>query len=187
MPKIPSYPPMTAPDGADEIPIEDISAGATKYITLTKLKEWLQALVSWVSPSNIDFSLMSSYAQTTTSQGSITGTETDLTSLSATITVPAGARVKITYALWVSTTVANDLARVFVKEGATYFGFNVQRLNAATAGFSMTGSIVIEGASAGAHTYKLSLLRQSGTGTLTSNAGTLNATNTVPFILAEIC
>lgn len=53
MPKIPSYPPMTAPDGADEIPIEDISAGQTKYITLTKLKEWFQSLTLWITTAMI--------------------------------------------------------------------------------------------------------------------------------------
>ena len=49
MPKIPGLPVMTSPDGADEIPIEDVSVTTTKYITLTKLKEWLQALVGWIS------------------------------------------------------------------------------------------------------------------------------------------
>lgn len=53
MPKIPSYPPMTTPDGPDAIPIEDISAGATKYITLTKLKEWLQSLTAWITTAMI--------------------------------------------------------------------------------------------------------------------------------------
>lgn len=49
MPKIPALPPMTSPDGADELPIEDVSTGNTKYITLTRLKEWLQALTGWVT------------------------------------------------------------------------------------------------------------------------------------------
>jgi hypothetical protein len=49
MPKIPSLPPMTSPDTADELPIEDVSASTTKYITLTKLKEWFQSLSGWIS------------------------------------------------------------------------------------------------------------------------------------------
>lgn len=49
MPKIPGMPVMTSPDGDDEIPIEDVSVTTTKYITLTKLKEWFQALVGWIS------------------------------------------------------------------------------------------------------------------------------------------
>ena len=51
MPKIPALPPMTAPDAADELPIEDVSVNTTKYITLTKLKEWFQALTGWISPA----------------------------------------------------------------------------------------------------------------------------------------
>lgn len=56
MPKIPALPPMTTVDTADQIPIEDVSTGNTKYITLTKLKEWFQSLAAWVGKSNIDFS-----------------------------------------------------------------------------------------------------------------------------------
>ena len=55
MPKIPALPPMTSPDGADQLPIEDASTGNTKYISLTRLKEWLQSFTAWVSKSNIDF------------------------------------------------------------------------------------------------------------------------------------
>lgn len=49
MPKIPALPPMTSVDTADELPIEDVSAGTTKYITLTKLKEWFQSLTAWIT------------------------------------------------------------------------------------------------------------------------------------------
>lgn len=53
MPKIPGLPLMNSPDGADEIPIEDVSVTTTKYITLTKLKEWLQSLVGWITTAMI--------------------------------------------------------------------------------------------------------------------------------------
>ncbi len=53
MPKIPALPPMTSVDTLDELPIEDVSAGTTKYITLTKLKEWFQTLTSWVFSENL--------------------------------------------------------------------------------------------------------------------------------------
>lgn len=53
MPKIPALPPMTSPDTADMLPIEDVSAGSTKYITLTKLKEWFQSLVGWITTAMI--------------------------------------------------------------------------------------------------------------------------------------
>lgn len=53
MPKIPALPPMTSVDTADELPIEDVSAGTTKYITLTKLKEWFQSLAGWITTAMI--------------------------------------------------------------------------------------------------------------------------------------
>lgn len=53
MPKIPGLPIMNSPDGADEIPIEDVSVTTTKYITLTKLKEWFQSLVGWITTAMI--------------------------------------------------------------------------------------------------------------------------------------
>ena len=40
---------MTSLDGDDEAPIVDDSAGSTKKFTLTQVKEWLQALVGWIS------------------------------------------------------------------------------------------------------------------------------------------
>lgn len=49
MPKISALPPMTTATADDEAPIVDDSVGDTKKFTLTVLKEWLQALVSWIS------------------------------------------------------------------------------------------------------------------------------------------
>lgn len=49
MPKISALPAMTTADGDDPAPIVDDSAGSTKKITLTKMKEWLQSLVGWIS------------------------------------------------------------------------------------------------------------------------------------------
>lgn len=51
MPKISALPAMTSADGADPAPIVDDSAGSTKKITLTKMKEWLQSLTAWISPA----------------------------------------------------------------------------------------------------------------------------------------
>ena len=51
MPKISALPAMTTADGADPAPIVDDSAGSTKKITLTKIKEFLQSLTAWVTPA----------------------------------------------------------------------------------------------------------------------------------------
>ena len=53
MPKISALPPMTSADGDDPAPIVDNSAGSTKKITLTKLKEWLQSVVGWITTAMV--------------------------------------------------------------------------------------------------------------------------------------
>lgn len=53
MVKISALPAMTTADGADPAPIVDDSAGQTKKITLTKLKEYLQSLTSWITTAMI--------------------------------------------------------------------------------------------------------------------------------------
>lgn len=51
--KISALPPQTTPDGADELPSNDVSATTTKKITLTVLKEWFQSLVGWITTAMI--------------------------------------------------------------------------------------------------------------------------------------
>lgn len=127
------------------------------------------------------------YADTASAQGSIVGTETDLTNLTTTVTVPAGGRaVKLTASLWPSTTAAGDVVRCYFKEGSTYLGFHTFKLPDATAGFNQSFSIYVPAPSAGSHTYKLTMHRQSGSGTITSNAGAISASNTKPFLMAEL-
>lgn len=55
MPKISALPALTAAADGDEIPINDISdsGGTTKKMTLTKLKEYLQALVGWITTAMV--------------------------------------------------------------------------------------------------------------------------------------
>lgn len=66
MPKITALPAMTSADGADPAPIVDDSAGTTKKITLTKMKEWLQSLTDWITGGMIDWSAASMAARVTT-------------------------------------------------------------------------------------------------------------------------
>lgn len=53
MPKISALPNQTTPDGADELPVNDVSATTTKKMTLTVFKEWLQSLTSWITTAMI--------------------------------------------------------------------------------------------------------------------------------------
>lgn len=51
MPKISALPNLIAAAADDELPIHDLSTTSTKKMTLTVLKEWLQSLTGWVTPS----------------------------------------------------------------------------------------------------------------------------------------
>lgn len=54
MPKINALPPMTTAADDDVLAVDDVSASnATKKLTLTKLKEWLQSLVGWITTAMI--------------------------------------------------------------------------------------------------------------------------------------
>ncbi len=112
-------------------------------------------------------------SQVTTGQASIT-TETDLTGLSVTVTVPAGGRkVKITASVVIDNSVTTDTSIVYIKEGSTYLQSRItwQASGYKPLEFSWTGT-----PTAGSHTYKVSLARNSGTGTTSSNAGVVAST-----------
>lgn len=102
MPKISALPAMTTADGADPAPIVDDSAGSTKKITLTKLKEWLQSLTAWVTRPQIDWTTFSNNiktAVTTTANTPTNGVNTNLSgngaSLSFTLTGAGYAHVYV--------------------------------------------------------------------------------------------
>ena len=108
------------------------------------------------------------YAEATGNQGSITSTQTDITGLSVTVTVPAGRRIRIsarTY--WTSTTSDGD-ALTGIFEGATQLQESRGYVGGTTAPFAAEPSVVLS-PSAGTHTYKVVGKRVTGTGTLTNN------------------
>jgi hypothetical protein len=108
------------------------------------------------------------YEEVTANQGGIT-TETDLTGLSVTVTVGASRRIKVTAAGNVFRSVADGTSVLRIKEGVT----TLQRLqyqpNVINEGEFRQGSAILT-PSAGSHTYKLSLERTTGTGTVTFDA-----------------
>lgn len=61
MPKISALPNQTAPDGADELPMNDVSATTTKKMTLTIFKQWFQAITDFVKSTMIDWSTMTGW------------------------------------------------------------------------------------------------------------------------------
>jgi len=124
------------------------------------------------------------YAQVSSSQGGIT-TLTDLTGLSVSVNVPAGGRrIKITGWLpQVYSSVAGDRADFHIREGNTSLAVAYTRTNLVSdGGFGGLTVMAVLIPSAGNHTYKLSLARGLGTGSLTFYAGS----ETKAFILVEL-
>lgn len=118
------------------------------------------------------------YTEVTANQGPIT-TEADLTGLTATVTVPAGRRVKITVQGHVAASI-DGIGIIRVKESTT-------DLNAVQvpSGGGVTGlfyqAVAIVAPSSGSHTYKASLALAAGTGTVTHEASSAR----IAFILVE--
>lgn len=107
------------------------------------------------------------YAQVTAGQSGIT-TATDLTGLTITVTVPAGGRdVQIFAQLpLVYSTTTGDRVNLSIKEGSTTLALIYQSIDGTLGNFiSMTAYLVAP--TAGSHTYKLTLTRDTGTGSET--------------------
>lgn len=119
------------------------------------------------------------YAQVTASQGSIT-TEVDLTGLAVTVTVAAGRRIRISgYGLFQST-VTDDVCELRIKEGATLLNLWTGTVRPANINKTADAHVILT-PSTGSHTYKLTAIRNSGTGTVTFGAAA-----TLPaYILVE--
>lgn len=110
----------------------------------------------------------------TANQGSITS-EADLTGLSLTVTIEANRMYKITgYVAAVLCNTADNRVRLRIKEGATVLQTAelVTRVFTATSSGYLMAEVTLVAPSAGSHTYKLTMLRDQGSGTVTMVAGT---------------
>jgi hypothetical protein len=119
------------------------------------------------------------YSQVTADQGSIT-TEVDLTSLSSAVTALASRRLKITGSVRFASTVVNDRVDLRIFEGGTQLQARAVALNNANASEGVEVFVYIT-PSVGAHTYKLTATRVTGTGTITMGA----SATTPAFIVVE--
>lgn len=107
------------------------------------------------------------YAEVTADQAGIT-VEVDLTGLTVTVTVGTSRRIKITAAVYPVSTVANDIVTVKIAESATILQTRSVSLPVSGANGELTAICVLT-PSVGAHTYKLRMVRV--TGSVTSSAG----------------
>jgi len=117
------------------------------------------------------------YAQAVANQGSIGGSDTDLTNLSVTVTVPSGARIKITGHVVFSQASASGITRLRIKESTTQLADSL--LSATNGSFYSVDAFAVLTPTAGSHTYKLAMTTTPGTATMEAGA-------TFPaFILVE--
>lgn len=119
------------------------------------------------------------YAEVTSSQGTFTS-ETDLTGLSKTVTVPTGRRVRVTSQTHPQSSVASDNIVVRIKESTTNLEEGVFLLHQSGRTFNALIQVCLT-PSAGSHTYKVSMARIDGTGNITNVASSTQKS----FILVE--
>jgi hypothetical protein len=121
------------------------------------------------------------YAAKSSNQAGIGATETDITELTVTITVPAGRQIKLTAGALLDASVVNDFYAPRIKEGTTVLQVAVVQITVIGQGLPWQQSVVIS-PSAGTHTYKVTMQRIGGTGTGSFLA---NPSNNPAFLLAE--
>lgn len=174
-------------NGAPEIVYVTAHTGSATSATILRGQEGTAARqhpsgTFWVhAPTALDLALgQIGYDDVVGDQGGITTTETDVTGLAVTFMATANRRTKVTYRGAHFSSVANDTAVIRLKEGATQLvshqseGLNPTRHTHYHAEVVLTPS-------AGAHTYKVTVQRNGGSGNITHRG-----TATDPaFILVE--
>ena len=117
------------------------------------------------------------FAQVTSNQTPIT-TTTDLTGLTVTVTVAAGRRISIDFALLCLSSTLDAQFIVAVNEGATILSEAATICAAVSVNVTCTGSVILT-PTTGVHTYKLTGFCSAGTGQLTAS------TTTPAYIMVE--
>lgn len=111
--------------------------------------------------------IISTFTSTATS-----ATDVDVTGLSAPVIVPDGRKVKITVfaGTFYTTAAAGQNLQLKIKESSTVLNF--LSLNQPVVSYGMTGFVEYIGTpTAGSHTYKATILQNSGAGTMNFGAG----------------
>lgn len=109
------------------------------------------------------------YAQVLTGNASFVGNSTanDITALTITINVVAGQTIFIEgYLPQIYSNVAGDRADFMIREGSTAISIAYGRVDTGANGWGGANVKLRIQPTAGSHTYKLSIARGSGTGTL---------------------
>ncbi len=118
---------------------------------------------TWNLPKNVAGGLIGPPGEVTVSQAGIV-TETDLTNLNTVTVVGTNRRVKISFQLATSRTVVDGYNIIRIKEGNDTLRQFLFFCDMTNASFAFSGFVLIY-PTPGAHTYKISLQRATGTGT----------------------
>ncbi len=152
------------------------SVGLMIYETDTnKIYTWNGTV--WVLPRNVAGGIVGQPGVSTADQAGITA-ETDLVGLTTATVVGASRRVKVSFQVMLSRTVLDGYTVLRIKEGAVSFASNYVTNALAGFGDARSGFVILT-PTAGAHTYKLSLERLSGTGTVASLANAAYPANII--------
>lgn len=109
------------------------------------------------------------YAQVVANQTGIT-TEVDLTGLSVTVTVVAGRRLEITGEVGWFSTIADDVGKLVIQQDGVQVQARPYPQRPASWGLTARATAILT-PSAGSHVYKLRFARDTGTGSITMQAG----------------
>lgn len=122
------------------------------------------------------------YAEVTVAQGGVTS-EVDLTGLTITVNVPAGATVLLEGKVsQLNSSATGDRGDLSLYEGATSLDYSYGRIDPSSSGWGGARVSARLQPSAGSHTYKMRFARGAGTGT----ASTYASTNAKAYLQARI-
>ena len=128
------------------------------------------AILTAAQMNNLPWGLMGYAENLSLAQTGIT-TVTDITSLTVTFTGVAGRRYRVDGYLLLQSTVNNDAVNLIIRNGSnTTLQQAIYALPSAASAYFCVVSLVM--AVTGSNTVKLSIQRQSGTGTMTANGAT---------------
>lgn len=123
------------------------------------------------------------FVEVTANQGSIT-TLTDLTGLSQAVTVNSNRKIRVSFNVSrVSSTVTGDAWKFHIREGSTTLATSQSDIAGATIASGGGAMFWTGNPSSGSHTYKMSLERTAGTGTITMAA---SATEPAQLLIEDI-
>lgn len=104
-------------------------------------------------------------AEITADTSTFTGTLTDIAGLSQAVTVNTSRKIKITFDAWTETSVNDSVVDYFIREGSTTLKvYRSPQYGTGAAQMHLHVSVTLN-PSSGAHTYKISGQRVTGTGT----------------------